>query len=431
MPLPASLESDRALPDKTDVAIIGGGIAGVATALELAERGLSIVLCEKGIIAGEQSSRNWGWCRQMGRDRREIPLIQVSMGLWRQMRQRTGEETGYRECGIAYLCESDAKLEKREHWYRTHARPNGLSSRMISAADAQAMTPGCTIGWKGGLFTPNDGRAEPALAVPAMARAARKAGALIFQNCAVRGIEREGGRVSGIVTENGAVACDAVVLAGGAWSRRFCNNIGIELPQLTVINSVMRTTEIEAGVTHSVSGGNFAIRKRLDGGYSVAHSVFSMADMMPDSFRLLPAFWPTLKNEWRDFRFRLGSRFLDEARLKRRWAMDEQSPFEQVRILDPAPVQSIQNEALAALRKALPVFQKARIAEQWAGVIDVVPDTVPVISAIDALPGFHMATGFSGHGFGLGPGAGKLMAEIVTGETPCVDPAPFRFGRFA
>ncbi len=71
-----------------------------------------------------------------------------------------------------------------------------------------------------------------------------------------------------------------------------------------------------------------------------------------------------------------------------------------------------------------------QIKEEWAGVIDVTPDVVPVISAVESLPGFHIATGFSGHGFGLGPGAGKLMAELVTGETPCVDPAPFRLDRF-
>jgi glycine/D-amino acid oxidase-like deaminating enzyme len=71
-----------------------------------------------------------------------------------------------------------------------------------------------------------------------------------------------------------------------------------------------------------------------------------------------------------------------------------------------------------------------RIAERWAGVIDATPDAVPVMSAIDKLPGFYLASGFSGHGFGLGPGAGKLMAQLVTGETPCVDAAPFRYARY-
>ena len=71
-------ETDQTLPKKSDVVIIGGGIIGVSTALFLAERGVDVVLCEKGVLGGEQSSRNWGWVRVMGRDRREIPLCHRS-----------------------------------------------------------------------------------------------------------------------------------------------------------------------------------------------------------------------------------------------------------------------------------------------------------------------------------------------------------------
>ena len=300
MPAPDLVKSDENLPPRVDVVVIGGGIAGISTALELAERGISVAVFEKGIVAGEQSGRNWGWCRQMGRDPRELPLIRISMELWREMRQRTGEEVGYRECGVAYLCENDAKLTGRKGWYETNAKAFGLSSRMISATQAQEMTPGSTLAWKGGLFTPDDGRAEPTLAVPAMARTAQRAGAQVFQNCAVRGVEKQAGRICGVVTENGTVSCDTVVLAGGAWSRRFCTNMGIKLPQLTVVNSVMRTNQIDAGVAQSVSGAKFAIRKRGDGGYTVAHSTLSSAEVVPDSFRLVGDFWPLIKHEWRD-----------------------------------------------------------------------------------------------------------------------------------
>jgi glycine/D-amino acid oxidase-like deaminating enzyme len=70
-----------------------------------------------------------------------------------------------------------------------------------------------------------------------------------------------------------------------------------------------------------------------------------------------------------------------------------------------------------------------RVIDSWAGLIDVTPDAVPVISAVDALPGFHIASGFSGHGFGIGPAAGQLMADLVTGARPIVDPRPYRFER--
>jgi glycine/D-amino acid oxidase-like deaminating enzyme len=308
--------------------------------------------------------------------------------------------------------------------------PCGLETRLVSGAEADRLQPGATRAWKGALYTPNDGRAEPQLAPPAIAEAARKRGAQVFTNCAVRGIEKAAGRISGIVTEKGAVACDSVVLAGGAWSRRFCANAGIDLPQLSVINSVQRTAPIETRLEHSCSGGKFAVRKRLDGGYTIAHRHLSVADILPDSFPLFFDFLPALRLDWKGLQMRFGQRFFDEARLKRRWRLDEISPFEVVRVLDPKPVDSILDEAAASLKEYYPEFADLRIAERWAGCIDATPDAVPVISAVPKLPGFFMATGFSGHGFGLGPGAGKLMAELVTGAVPCVDPAPFRYLRY-
>jgi glycine/D-amino acid oxidase-like deaminating enzyme len=85
---------------------------------------------------------------------------------------------------------------------------------------------------------------------------------------------------------------------------------------------------------------------------------------------------------------------------------------------------------MASLRRCFPAFAGAMIAERWAGVIDATPDAVPVMDAVPKFPGLFLATGFSGHGFGIGPGAGKLVAELVTGQTPCVDPAPFTYKRF-
>jgi glycine/D-amino acid oxidase-like deaminating enzyme len=430
LPNPVSVTPDIDLPSHTNVAVIGGGVIGVATALELAERGIEVALFEKGEIAAEQSSRNWGWCRQMGRDAREIPLILESLKAWRGMNERVGAETGFRQCGIVYLCETEAELAAREKWHDENARPYQLDTRLISGEEAEHLQPGATRRWKGALYTSADGRAEPTLAAPAMAHAARARGAKIFTNCAVRGLETSAGRVSAIVTERGRVAADTIVLAGGAWSRRFCHNMGIELPQLSVINSVQRIEPIDTGLERSCSAGKFSFRKRHDGGYTIAHRHLSVADIVPDSFRLFFEFLPALKLDWKGLRLRFGKRFFDEVGLRRRWRLDEPSPFEVVRVLDPEPVHGILNEALASLKEYYPVFAPARIAERWAGCIDAMPDAVPVMSSVEKLPGFYLATGFSGHGFGLGPGAGKLMADLVTGKTPCVDPSPFRYSRY-
>lgn len=430
MPSIVPVRSDETLPKSSAVVIVGGGIAGIATALELAERRIDVVVVEKGEIAAEQSSRNWGWCRQMGRDPREIPLILESLDLWRGMDQRIEGNTGFTTCGILYLCETEIELAARRKWYDDNGKPYGLDIRMISGAEAEERQPGSTRKWLGALFSPGDGRAEPFKAVPAMAAGAMRKGAKLFTNCAARGLETRAGRVSAVVTEKGTIACDTVILAGGAWSRRFCHNSGISLPQLSVINSVMRSEPIETGHSHSCSGGKFSFRKRQDGGYTIAHRHRSVADIMPDSFRLFREFLPALKLDRAGLRLRFGKRFFDEARLKRRWGLDEVSPFEQVRILDPEPVRPILDEAEASLRSYFPAFQNMRIAERWAGVIDATPDAVPVMSAVEKLPGFYLATGFSGHGFGLGPGAGRLMAQLVSGETPCVDPQPFRYTRY-
>ena len=429
-PVVDPVEADATLPARVAVVIVGGGIIGVSAALFLARKGVSVALCEKGHIAGEQSSRNWGWVRKMGRDPRELPLIIESLRLWQGMGELAPGETGFRQAGILYACETDEELERRASWLE-HARPYQLDTRLLTRAELAELLPGAARLPKGGLYTRSDGRAEPQKAAPAIARAARRAGAAILTGCAVRGIETQAGRVSAAVTEKGRIACDSVVLAGGAWSRLFCGNLGLNLPQLKVRGSVLRTEPLEGAPETATLMGEFAFRRRLDGGYSIANGLNTLSDFVPDSFRLLTDFLPALRMEYRSLHFRLGGRFLEEWRTPRRWRLDEPSPFERVRVLDPAPEASFNDAARASLATVFPAFAKARVAQQWAGMIDVTPDAVPVISAVDSLPGFFIATGFSGHGFGIGPGAGRLVADLVTGSDPIVDPTPFRFTRFS
>ncbi len=425
------VQPNEALPKSADVVVIGAGIAGISTALELAERGLKVVVVEKGEVAAEQSSRKWGWVRQMGRDVREIPLMQESLKLWRGMNERVGAETGFQVCGIAYLAQSEKELADNEDWLTRHAQPAGIDSRMMSGVELDALIPHASRSFSSGLYTPSDARAEPFIAVPAMARALQKKGGQVFTACAARGLETSAGRVSAVVTERGAISCRVAVLAGGYWSRHFLANYGLAFPQLGVLGSVQRTTALENGYTTTFSGDKFAVRKRADGGFTVTHNVTSTIDIVPASFKYFAQFLPALALNWRGFRFRLGRRFIEEAKLKRRWALDETSPFELIRVLDPEPSHRILDEALARLKEVLPAFAPAQVAERWGGMIDATPDAVPVISPLEKLPGLCVASGFSGHGFGIGPGAGKLMAQLVTGESPCVDPTPFRFERFS
>src|SRR3978361_1005353 len=138
------------LPTETDVVIIGGGIIGVCTALFLAEKGMAVVLCEKGHIGGEQSSRNWGWCRTMGRDESEIPLAMESLRLWRDMNRRTTRETGFRQSGIMYLCATEAESAAQQSWLG-QASQYQVDARLLSGAALEAAMPGATKSFIAGL----------------------------------------------------------------------------------------------------------------------------------------------------------------------------------------------------------------------------------------------------------------------------------------
>jgi glycine/D-amino acid oxidase-like deaminating enzyme len=417
------------LPAKVAVVVIGGGIVGASTALCLAERGVSVVLCEKGTIAGEQSSRTWGWCRKMGRDLAEVPLAVESLRLWQGMNARTRAETGFRQTGIVYLCATPKEAAQYEAWL-AEARAFQIDSRLIGPDEISRLLPGSSRRWPAALYTPSDGCAEPEKATSAIANAAVRAGAVILEHCAVRGIETSGGAVSGIVTEKGSIQCSQVVLAGGAWSRLFCGNLGVELPQLKILGSVLRTAPLAGAPDRAVGADDFAFRKRLDGGYSIARRNATEAELAPDTFRLFFEFFPALIAQWHELRLRVGNRFLEEWHIPQRWALDAVTPFEAVRTLDPAPSDSILDEGSRNLARSFPAFEGARVVERWAGLIDVTPDGVPVISAVPSLPGFFIASGFSGHGFGVGPGTGHLMADLVLGATPLVDPEPYRYQRF-
>jgi glycine/D-amino acid oxidase-like deaminating enzyme len=417
------------LPAEADVVVIGGGIVGASTALFLAEKGVSVALCEKGRIAGEQSSRNWGWCRKMGRDLAEVPLAVESLRLWEGMNARTQAETGFRQTGVIYLCETEKEAARHEAWL-SQAKSYQIDSRLIGTDEIDRLLPGSSRRWPAALYTPSDGCAEPEKATSAIANAAFRKGAAILERCAVRGLETTAGRLSGVVTEKGPISCRKAVLAGGAWSRLFCGNLGVELPQLKLLASVMRTGPVEGAPDHAAGADDFAFRKRLDGGYTIARRNANVAELMPDSFRLFFDFLPALVTQWHELRLRVGRSFFHEWRIPRRWALDAQTPFEQVRTLDPAPSQAILDEGERNLVQSFPAFGGMKVAERWAGVIDATPDGVPVISEVPSLHGFYIASGFSGHGFGIGPGAGRLAADLVMGENPIVDPAPYRFGRF-
>ncbi|HEU0230926.1 MAG TPA: FAD-binding oxidoreductase, partial [Burkholderiaceae bacterium] len=256
-------------------------------------------------------------------------------------------------------------------------------------------------------------------------------GAHLLQSCAVRSIETQAGRVCGVVTEQGPIQCDQVVLAGGSWSRLFAGNLGISIPQLKVLATAARVDTLDGRIPAlPVAADNFAFRRRADGGYTIARSNANIAQITTDNFRLFKEFAPALAKGWRELRVRAGKQLFKDLRVPKRWSNQDTTPFEQTRILDPDPAPGLNHEAVRNLSHAFPGFAQCRISHEWAGMIDVTPDAVPIIGQAGQIDGLFIATGFSGHGFGLGPAAGELIADLVRGVAPRVDPSPFRFGRF-
>jgi glycine/D-amino acid oxidase-like deaminating enzyme len=412
-----------------DVVVVGGGIIGCLSAYYLALKRLSVAVIEKGYIACEQSSRNWGWCRQTGRDSRELPLIRESLRMWTGLDEAVGGDTGFRQTGLIYVTKDAAMLARWEEWLEK-ARPYQIQTRLLSGVETQGLMPGCEERWVGGLYTANDGRAEPAMATSVIAEAARRLGVTLHQSCAVRGLETEAGAVSAVVTEKGSVRTRVVLCAAGGWSSLLCRRHGLELPQLNVRASVLRTEPAAQVGDNPISTPGFGFRRRLDGGYTVGFRGHATLELTPDVFRYMRAFWPAYLQERRSIKVKLSAASFFGALLSpRNWSLDEISPFERMRVLDPVPDQAVLDTALANLKAAYPILRDMKVAERWAGMIDTTPDAIPVISPVETLPGFYLATGFSGHGFGIAPAAARLAADLITADSPLVDPSPFRYSR--
>jgi len=423
------IESAASLPAQADVVVIGGGIIGVFAAYYLARRGVSVAVVEKGRIGAEQSSRNWGWCRQQNRDARELPMATKSLELWEQFAADTGEDTGFRRCGLLYLSNDEEELARWTKW-RDFAKTAGVTTHMLSSTEASERGRLTGRAWKGGVFSPSDGTADPAKAAPSAAAALMKLGGTVHQNCAARGIEVEGGRVSGVVTEAGTIKTRTVVFAGGAWASSFCRQLGIRFPQATVRQSIVRVTGVTEPVPDALHTARVSITRRSDGSYNLAISGRGRVDPTAQLLRFAPQFLPMCAKRWRNVfpggleGIRAGHETLA------RWRLDAPTPMERMRILDPRPDAAAVRQTYDRAVELLPVLGQAGIANAWAGFVDNTPDGVPGIGEVPEIPGFILAAGFSGHGFGIGPGAGHLIADLVTGEKPIFDPAPYDPARF-
>lgn len=419
------------LPKSSDVVIVGGGVIGVTTALFLARRNISVTLLEKGRIAAEQSSRNWGWIRQQGRDADELPIVIEAQRLWRQLAEECGEDIGLTQTGVTYLARTDKEMAGFAKFLKV-AQAHGVDTRLLDQGETNRLIPAMSRPFRGAMTTPSDMRAEPWVAVPALARLAARQGVTIIENCAARMLDISAGRISGVWTEQGRIATSSVVVASGAWTSLFLRAHGVSIPQLSVRATVAATgpmPEIHAG---AVADEHIAFRRRQDGGYTLAaggHQLY----VGPDAFRHAIKYVTALIADPYGTRYSPAAPrgYPDSWSTARRWDADGESPFERMRVLDPAPEAKALRAIDHGFRELFPQFTTVPLKASWAGMIDAMPDVVPVVDHAAAIPGLVIATGMSGHGFGIGPGMGRVLSDLVQGNETGHDLHRFRLSRFS
>lgn len=430
MPAPLlSITTETVLPASADCVVIGAGIVGVCAAYWLARAGQKVVLIEKGQVGAEQSSRNWGWCRQQNRDARELPLSTGSLRLWEEISADLGVDLGFRRCGLLYLSNDEAEIEGWAEWGR-FARTVGVETHMLSAAEAGLRGAATGQAWRGGVWSPSDGIADPARAAPLIAQGIVRHGGTVVQNCAARGLETEAGHVSGVITEKGVIRTRAVVHAGGAWAASFLARHGLRFPQAAVRSSILALAPGAEGLPDALHTAAVSVTKRGDGGRTLAISGVGHLDPTPGAIFGARDFLPMFARRWRALRPGGLQAWRAGFETRARWAFDAETPMERARILDPRPDRALVEKTLARARALLPALKDVPVQARWGGYIDSTPDGVPVIDNETGLPGLTLAAGLSGHGFGIGPGVGHLVADLVLGRAPLTEVAQYRLARF-
>ncbi|KRB55039.1 PTS sugar transporter subunit IID [Rhizobium sp. Root708] len=420
------------LPKSSDVVIIGGGVIGVTTALFLAKRNISVTLLEKGRIAAEQSSRNWGWIRKQGRDADELPIVIEACRLWRELAEETGEDIGLNETGVTYLASSDKELAGFEAFMRI-AAAHDLDTRLIDSIETSGIIRGMSKRYAGAMTTPSDMRAEPWLAVPALARLAARLGVTMIENCAARALDVSAGTISGVWTEAGRIETSTVLVASGAWSSLFLRKHNVVIPQLSVRATVAATEPLPEVYKGAAIEHGIAFRRRQDGGYTLAAGGSNLLYVGPDAFRHATKYLPALMAHPAGTRYHplAPTGYPDGWATLRDWSPDSESPFERMRVLNPAPVRSSLDAIERNFPALFPNLGKVRLKATWAGMIDAMPDVVPIIDRVPAIAGLLVATGMSGHGFGIGPGVGRVVSDMIQGNSIGHDLRRFRFDRFS
>ncbi len=421
----------KSLPKNADAIIVGGGIIGCSTAYYLAKQGMSVLVMEKSHMVGhEQSSRNWGFVRQLGRDPKEIPLMMRSNKIWKGFEKELDASLGWQQKGILGMTDDPSAIPDYEKW-RNIAGTFGLKTQILDGKQITKLMPKMTRKWAGGIYLPSDGNADPEITTKAIAAGVVAHGGHVETNCAVLGVDVEAGKVTGVVSERGTVKAPIVITSAGAWTSRILSWLDIEMPQMRIRGSVGRTMPVERLSTIAAWTPSLGFVQRKDNCFTVSGLDITEHDLSIESLRYAKYFFREFLDNRDLISLHFGHPFLLDliGRLPGSNAMKD--PLRRARISEPTPNTKQIEKCLEELYKTFPSIAGTPLKKAWAGHIDVTPDMLPVLDGSCGPEGLIVASGFSGHGFGIGPGAGATIAELASGKTPKIDLANFKLDRFA
>ncbi|EIH3275961.1 FAD-binding oxidoreductase [Salmonella enterica] len=421
------------LPEQADAVVIGAGILGIMTAINLVERGLSVVIVEKGNIAGEQSSRFYGQVITYKMTGATFLLHHTGKQRWREMNAKVGVDTSYRTQGRVDVPLDEADLEHVRQWIDTMSKDTGtdipFKTRMIEGDELKSRLKGASSDWKIAGFEEDSGSLDAEITTFVMAEYARKIGVKIYTNCAARGIETQGGKISDVVTEKGAIKTSRVVLAGGAWSRLFMQNLDINLPTLPAYQS----QQIISGAPGAPGGnvalpGNIFFREQADGTYATSPRII-IAPVIKESFIYGYKYIPLISQPDFPVHISLNEQLINSLMQPTHWKLNEVSPFEKNRDMVAVPDITGLDESLEKLKAEFPAFKESKLIDRWGGAMAIAPDEDPIISAVKEYPGLVINTA-TGWGMTESPVSAELTADLLLGEESFMDPKPFSLYRF-